>query len=269
MLGERAAERWEFPGVSRGAPRLLVFQHIAVEHPGILRDFLAADGIAWDVVELDCGEAIPALDAYDGLWVMGGPMDVWEEQRYPWLVQEKAAISEAVVERELAYFGLCLGHQLLAAALGGAVAKGTAEVGVMAVELNAAGRDSPFYRDLPTTLKCLQWHGAEVTAAPPGARVLAQSPACANQTMAIGQRAFSAQFHIEVNTDTIAEWGSIPVYADALHAAMGADAVARLQAEVAAQMPNFNRYAKKLYDNWIDAAGLRARLRDGGAAGDG
>ncbi|MFQ5934860.1 MAG: type 1 glutamine amidotransferase, partial [Acidiferrobacterales bacterium] len=76
--------------------RLLVFQHIAVEHPGVFRDFLHADGIEWDVVELDNGDAIPALDRYDALWVMGGPMDVWEEDKYSWLASEKAAIREAV-----------------------------------------------------------------------------------------------------------------------------------------------------------------------------
>src|SRR5215831_14740053 len=66
--------------------RFLVFQHIAIEHPGIFRDFFAADGIAWDAVELDAGEAIPSFDGYDALWVMGGPMDVWETDRHPWLV---------------------------------------------------------------------------------------------------------------------------------------------------------------------------------------
>ncbi|MDA0704394.1 MAG: type 1 glutamine amidotransferase, partial [Proteobacteria bacterium] len=57
--------------------RFLVFQHIDVEHPGVLRDFMAADGIEWDAVELDAGEQIPPLDGYDALIVMGGPMDVW------------------------------------------------------------------------------------------------------------------------------------------------------------------------------------------------
>ncbi len=66
--------------------RALVLQHIAVEHPGIFRDFMAADKVTWDTVELDEGEAIPALDGYDILIAMGGPMDVWEEAAHPWLV---------------------------------------------------------------------------------------------------------------------------------------------------------------------------------------
>ena len=75
--------------------RILVFQHIAVEHPGSLRGLMAAGGIAWDTVALDEGAAIPSLDGYAALLVMGGPMDVWEEDRHPWLAAEKAAIDSA------------------------------------------------------------------------------------------------------------------------------------------------------------------------------
>ena len=73
--------------------RLLVFQHIACEHPGRLRDFLKEDGVVWDAVQLDEGDPIPALNGYDALWVMGGPMDVWETDNHPWLAAEKEALS--------------------------------------------------------------------------------------------------------------------------------------------------------------------------------
>ena len=64
--------------------KLLVLQHAAAEHPGIFRKFLSEDGHAYDAVELDAGEALPPLDGYDGLWVMGGPMDVWQVDAHPW-----------------------------------------------------------------------------------------------------------------------------------------------------------------------------------------
>jgi len=59
--------------------KLLVFQHIECEHPGVFRALLDEADIQWDAVELDAGEEIPALESYDALWVMGGPMDVWDE----------------------------------------------------------------------------------------------------------------------------------------------------------------------------------------------
>ena len=88
------------------SPRLLVFQHLEVEHPGVFRDFLAADGIPWDVIELDAGAAIPDLERYAGLWVMGGPMDVWQVSEYPWLALELAAIRRAVVELRMPFLGI-------------------------------------------------------------------------------------------------------------------------------------------------------------------
>ena len=91
--------------MTRKTPRLLVFQHLNVEHPGVFRDFMREDGIEWQAVELDRGEPIPDLSDYDGLWVMGGPMDVWEEEQYPWLKAEKAAIREAVVDRQMPFLG--------------------------------------------------------------------------------------------------------------------------------------------------------------------
>ena len=82
-------------------------------------------------VELDDGEAIPAFDGFDALMVMGGPMDVWDDAIYPWLEAEKALIRRAVRDLDMPFLGLCLGHQLLAAALGGEVAKGEPEIGLI------------------------------------------------------------------------------------------------------------------------------------------
>ena len=167
--------------------KLLVLQHAAVEHPGIFRSFLEEDGHSWDAVELDAGEALPAIDGYDGLWVMGGPMDVWQEEAHPWLVAEKAFIREAVEGRGVPYLGLCLGHQLLAEALGGSVGpSATPEIGVMDVQLTEEGASGVFCDGLPERFPTLQWHSAEVTQMPAGATCLATSPACAVQAMKWG-----------------------------------------------------------------------------------
>jgi len=78
--------------------RLLVLQHIECEHPAQLRHFLARDGIDWTAVELDEGEPIPPLEGFDAMWVMGGPMDVWDVEEHPWLLDEKEAIRTWVVD---------------------------------------------------------------------------------------------------------------------------------------------------------------------------
>jgi GMP synthase-like glutamine amidotransferase len=235
--------------------RILVFQHVDVEHPAIFRDFLAEDGIAWDAVELDADESIPPLDGYDQLWVMGGPMDAWEEDRHPWLIAEKQAIHEAVERRGMPYFGLCLGHQLLGAALGGRVGKAArAEVGVLDVELTPAGRSDPLFEGIADRFKALQWHGAEVAEAPLGAVVLAQSPLCAVQAMRIGRHAYGMQYHCEILPRTVSDWAAIPTYACALDATLGRGAMPRLDAAAAAAMPDFNRDARRLYRNFMKVA---------------
>ncbi|PWE33790.1 GMP synthase [Maritimibacter sp. 55A14] len=231
---------------------ILVLQHARVEHPGVFRDFLAEDGHSWTAVELDEGETPPPLDGFDALWVMGGPMDVWDEDEHPWLAEEKALIRDAVEGRGIPYLGLCLGHQLLAEALGGTVGKAaTPEIGVMEVQLTEAGASGVLFDGLPERFNCLQWHGAEVSQMPAGAQCLATSPACAVQAMKWGTRAASAQFHVETEADTVANWAAIPAYAAALEGALGADGAARLQADVEAEMDRFNEMAERLYINWM------------------
>ena len=138
--------------MARRRPRVLVFQHMELAHPGIFRDCLRAERIAWDVVALAAGDPIPALEEYDALLVMGGAQDVWQEREHPWLRPEKRAIRTAVLELGMPYLGICLGHQLLASALGGEVRPAvTPEVGVFEVSLTEVGRAHPLFAGLATT----------------------------------------------------------------------------------------------------------------------
>ncbi len=233
-------------------PRILIFQHMEAGHPGIFRDFLRQDGIAWDAVRLDLGEPIPDLGPFDALWVMGGPQDVWEEAEYPWLIDEKAATREAVVARVMPFLGICLGHQLLADALGGEIGPAAApEIGVFEVALSADAAQHPLFAGLPERSPFLQWHRAEVRRPPHGAKVLATSPRCAIQAIAVGERAFGLQCHAEVDAATLDEWLGLPGVVEVLAQALGRDGPARFADEARAQMAACNRAAWQLYANFM------------------
>jgi GMP synthase-like glutamine amidotransferase len=231
---------------------ILVLQHMPAEHPGLLFDRLRDDGVPHRFLRLDLGEPIPPLEDHSALWVLGGPMDAWQEREHPWLVPEKQAIREAVLVRGMPYFGVCLGHQLLAAALGGSVGPADQpEIGVVPVEITAAGRRHPLLRDLPAPADLLQWHLAEVKAVPADMEVLARSDACAIHGISRGDHVLGLQSHIEVSGATVREWLGMPSARAQLERHRGAGAAIDFEAEVDRHLPAMNKAACRLYQRLL------------------
>ena len=232
--------------------RALAFQHMDDEPPGLFGDFLQAQGAEVDVVMLHRGEAIPSLAPYDFLLVMGGAMDVWETDAHPWLLDEVAAIREWTVNRDRPYFGVCLGLQLLAVAMGGEVGLASqAEVGIGEVELNGLGLVHPLTAGLSPSLKVMQWHHAEVTRLPAGAEVLASSPVTQAQIICVGPDIVATQFHGELTPALVERWAQIPQYLDWLDAALGPGAYGRVKAEALPLMPAMAEMSRTMFENLV------------------
>lgn len=234
---------------------ILVFQHVHSEHPGIFRDFWNEAGHRWTPIELDAGEPIPPLEPFDLLVVMGGPMDVWEEEAHPWLKPEKEAIRRWTTGLDRPYLGICLGHQLLADALGGSVRPmKTPEVGITGVNLNRSGLKDRALAALGSQIETFQWHGAEVARLPQGGKTLATNENCRIQAMRWGRHAYGIQFHIELTDRTVGDWLEIPEYRASLETVLGKDGAGELDQRVKTRLGAFNAAARQLNESVMTIA---------------
>ncbi len=192
------------------APRLLVVTHSVGETVGRLGPWLEQAGAElvacrpWDGDELP-----PSASAYDGLVVMGGPQQAYDDSSAPWLRATKDLLARAVQD-QTPTLGICLGAQLLAEATGGMVERGEngPELGARLVAKRDKAGVDPLVWDTPMSWICLQWHWDAITELPPGATLLASSPRYPNQMFRLGEKVWGTQFHVEPDEAMLTRWAT-------------------------------------------------------------
>ncbi len=231
--------------------RILVFKHMPCQNPGIFRDHANQRKIEFVEIDLYHGDSIPSIRNFDGLWVMGGSMNVWEEQKFPWLTQEKQAIRNAC-DRDLPFFGICLGHQLLADALGGQVTPSRqVEIGSFSIQPTLEGIGHKLFEGISWNTQWANVHTVEVLSPPENATILAQSTACSNHAMAVGDRAYSVQFHPEVCQTTMSGWLAIPGIVPTITDLLGEREFEEFTESVELNRAHTEKTAAHLLDNWL------------------
>jgi GMP synthase (glutamine-hydrolysing) len=191
--------------------KVYVLQHHPVESLGAIADALESAALAWQYVRIFDGHPVPAtIKGAGGLIVMGGPMGVYQTERYPWLREEMKLIQDAIAQKR-PVLGVCLGAQIVAAALGAKVDRNPAgkEIGWHPVRLEAAARDDRLMRGLPDEFTPFHWHG-DIFELPSGAVSLASSEKTPCQAFRYGDDVYALQFHFEVGSENVAamaaEW---------------------------------------------------------------
>ena len=177
-------------------------QHEPFEDPGTILEWASERKHAVGATMVYKGEPLPAVKSFDLLVVMGGSMSVNDEGKFPWLVPEKQLVRKAI-DKGKAVLGICLGAQLVAAALGALVRKNAhKEIGWFPVTLTAQGITSDLFLDWPLVFPVFHWHG-DTFEIPPGAVRVASSRGCANQAFVYGRTVVALQFHVESTADAV------------------------------------------------------------------
>ena len=236
--------------------KFLSLQHISIEDPGTFKDFLLADGHTLTTIQLDEGDTIPSnLNEFDAMLCMGGPMDTFMEQEHPWLVPEKKAIGEYVLNLKKPFLGFCLGCQLLGEVLGGRVVSSEPpEIGVLDINIIDDAKQDPVFNFLPNSIKALQWHSYEVQGLETidGVEVIGSSPSTKYQIFGYNNHAYGIQFHIEIRKSTVDDWAAVPEYKNALEQSLGKEALPEMKNSVNQEIDTMMQQCNQLYKNFIN-----------------
>jgi GMP synthase-like glutamine amidotransferase len=171
-------------------------QHVAFEGVGSIECWVRQNSHTLTATRPYLGEGFPPIEAIDLLLVMGGPMNIYEENKYPWLEEEKRFLDQ-VITKGRTVLGICLGAQLLAAVLGARVfANKHKEIGWYPVTTTETAKNSQVFAAFPGSFEAFHWHG-DTFDIPQGAKHLARSAGCENQAFIYEERIVGLQFHLE------------------------------------------------------------------------
>lgn len=239
--------------------RLLVLQHVAHELLGTLNPLLKRAGFRIRYVNFARHpDALPSLDGYDGLIVLGGPMSVNDSNRLPHLITELKLIEEAL-RREIPVLGICLGAQLIAKTLGADVYPNVEkEIGWYDVSPTEEAFSDPLLMDLQKTEKIFQWHG-ETFEIPKSTRHLAFSPLCVNQAFRYGIKVYGFQFHMEVDAPMIHRWLRVAENRKEISSLRGANYPERIYNETADHMARLTQLSERVFGEFINLFGIEKR----------
>ncbi len=226
--------------------------HSKTETMGLLGDLLKEKKLPYRETHLFTGDGLPRDTHHlQGLIVMGGPMNVDEIDKYPFLFEEVRLIEKMISESK-PVLGICLGAQLIAKALGSNVYPNKhKEVGWHSIEFTENAAADPVFSSSPRSLKVLHWHG-DTFDLPQGAVHLARSSRCENQAYRWGATTYGLQFHLEVTTSMVTSWThSSDGINDIKSAGEKADAILN---ETASAFGELESHARRIFSNYLDLA---------------
>jgi GMP synthase-like glutamine amidotransferase len=229
---------------------VLVFRHSPTEGPGYCATYLERHGLSWALIRVDEGEPIPADPRpWSGLVFMGGPMSVNDDLAW---IPDALGLIRAAVTAQVPVLGHCLGGQLIAKALGGAVTRNPLrEIGWGKVRVDGGKAAREWFGEIREFL-AFHWHG-EAFSVPAGATRLASSRHCANQAFAVAERHLALQCHVEMTAELISAW--CEDWEKELRRKAGASIQTpeQMHEGLDARVRALHVVADRLYDRWIQA----------------
>lgn len=241
--------------------KLLICQHVPFELLGTLNPLLKKAGFRLKYVNFGRDPFLkPNLDGYSGVVLLGGPMNVDQEDQYPHLATEVTLIQEAI-KRDLPVLGICLGAQLVAKALGAKVSQNPMkEIGWYDVKVTDEGLKDPVFAHFKKSEKIFQWHG-DTFDIPEAAVRLASTDTCPNQAFRYKNNVYGFQFHMEVDQKLIKRWLRQPAYKKEVQEleAKGQTNIKKILIETQAYVDELEALSKQSFSKYIDLFGIEKK----------